>query len=168
MRQRRGESARGRQPGDLGLGTVMRSNRADGLCIITTWFRHAFVLSDQPAAFAYLTATSLRNDGAVVYLNGAEILRDNMPAGPGDSQTLAVNSAPALARITNPPDGTNAVVSWPGAPGAQYFLEAATNLAAVSRFGLQATNLVGQAGTNTFTDINAASRSPRFYRLGVE
>ncbi len=31
----------------------------------------------------------IRDDGAVVYLNGVEVYRDNMPSGPVDSETLA-------------------------------------------------------------------------------
>ncbi len=46
---------------------------------LTTYFRHTFVLTNA-ASFVDLTVRVLRDDGAVVYLNGAEIFRDNMPA----------------------------------------------------------------------------------------
>lgn len=47
---------------------------------VTFYFRHNFV---DPGTNAYtqLQARLLRDDGAVVYLNGAEIFRQNMPAG---------------------------------------------------------------------------------------
>jgi len=55
---------------------------------ITTYFRHAFTVAD-PGALQGLTLHLLRDDGAVVYLNGSEVYRTNLPAGPIDFQTLA-------------------------------------------------------------------------------
>jgi Calcineurin-like phosphoesterase len=55
-------------------GTVS-SNR-----YITTYYRHAFLLSD-PSIILNLKINLLRDDGAVVYLNGVEVRRDNMPSG---------------------------------------------------------------------------------------
>jgi len=48
---------------------------------ITTYFRHHFTVAD-PARYASLTLYLKRDDGAVVYLNGAEIVRDNIAEGP--------------------------------------------------------------------------------------
>ncbi len=54
------------------------------------WFRHSFSLED-PAAIGALEVSFMADDGAVVYLNGVEIHRWNLPPGPVDSQTtLAV------------------------------------------------------------------------------
>lgn len=47
---------------------------------ITYYFRRAFN-SPPPAAFTNLRLRVRRDDGVVVYLNGGEIFRDNMPAG---------------------------------------------------------------------------------------
>ena len=44
------------------------------------YFRHAFNISD-PSDYDSLTLKVLRDDGAVVYLNGVEIFRTNMPSG---------------------------------------------------------------------------------------
>ncbi len=44
----------------------------------TVYFRKTFTVAD-PAAFASLTLSLLRDDGAVVYLNGVEVWRSNMP-----------------------------------------------------------------------------------------
>ena len=46
---------------------------------ITTYFRHSFFI-ENPTDFATLTLGLMRDDGAIVYLNGREIRRDNMPA----------------------------------------------------------------------------------------
>jgi hypothetical protein len=56
---------------------------------ITTCFRKAFDLPN----FAGIQSVSLRltrDDGAVIYLNGKEISRSNMPEGPINARTLAV------------------------------------------------------------------------------
>ena len=47
---------------------------------ITTHFRAAFEVKEG-ASFAQLRISAVRDDGMVVYLNGAEVVRDNMPAG---------------------------------------------------------------------------------------
>lgn len=49
--------------------------------VTTTYFRHEFNL-DATNSQSDLVLEILRDDGAVIYLNGVEILRENMPAGP--------------------------------------------------------------------------------------
>ena len=55
---------------------------------ITTYFRHSFQITD-PGAYTSLTLGIVRDDGAVVYLNGQEVVRTNMPSGAITSQTRA-------------------------------------------------------------------------------
>lgn len=47
---------------------------------ITTYFRHEFNVSD-PQIYSHLELNLLRDDGAVVYINGVEVWRSNMPSG---------------------------------------------------------------------------------------
>lgn len=54
----------------------------------TTYFRRLFTVDD-PSAFVSLTLSLLRDDGAVVYLNGTEVLRSNMPSGEVSHLTYA-------------------------------------------------------------------------------
>lgn len=56
---------------------------------ITTYFRHRFNESD-PLLIPGLLLHLVRDDGAVIYLNGVEVGRSNMPAGVIDFQTLAL------------------------------------------------------------------------------
>lgn len=58
---------------------------------ITYYFRSTFVVSD-PSAVTSMTARLLRDDGAVVWLNGREAYRDNMPEGPVNYRTLATSA----------------------------------------------------------------------------
>ena len=55
---------------------------------ITTYFRHHFNVAN-PAAYHGLTLKLLVDDGCVVYLNGAEVVRLNMPAGEPNYKFLA-------------------------------------------------------------------------------
>ncbi|PYX62606.1 MAG: hypothetical protein DMG78_32965, partial [Acidobacteria bacterium] len=59
---------------------------------ITSYYRHPFTIND-PGAVTNLTLHLKRDDGAVFYLNGFEILRDNIPSGPVTWSTLATNAA---------------------------------------------------------------------------
>ena len=53
---------------------------------VTTYFRNSFT---NTAAFSTLSVNLLRDDGAVVYLNGTEVFRSNMPGTAIDYLTLA-------------------------------------------------------------------------------
>lgn len=55
---------------------------------VTTYFRHAFSIADR-SSIAGLTLRLIRDDGAVVFVNGIEVWRVNMPAGPVAFDTLA-------------------------------------------------------------------------------
>ncbi len=54
----------------------------------TYYFRYEFTIADA-SIYGDLIFNVLRDDGAVVYLNGTEIVRDNMPAGPITYNTFA-------------------------------------------------------------------------------
>ena len=55
---------------------------------ITTYFRHEFNVADANR-FTDLTLRLLRDDGALVFLNGQEIVRSNLPSGTITSTTTA-------------------------------------------------------------------------------
>jgi hypothetical protein len=67
---------------------VRRFSELTGTNAIAYYFRHAFTVPD-PASVATLSVRLLRDDGAVVYLNGTEIFRSNMPTGAVNSATFA-------------------------------------------------------------------------------
>ncbi len=58
---------------------------------VTTYFRRTFNLTD-PSTVSSLILSLKRDDGAVVYLNGTEVLRDSMPTGTISNTTLASGS----------------------------------------------------------------------------
>ena len=55
---------------------------------ITTYFRRSFQVADV-SSITQVKVGIVRDDGAVVYINGTEAIRDNMPAGPINDQTRA-------------------------------------------------------------------------------
>lgn len=78
-------------PAQLGFGdgdeaTTLTSGH------ITYYFRHSFMVEDVDA-IASLDLRLLRDDGAVVYLNGTEVARSNMPAGAITYTTFASSAA---------------------------------------------------------------------------
>ncbi|MFM1770793.1 MAG: hypothetical protein RJA22_3322 [Verrucomicrobiota bacterium] len=56
---------------------------------VTTWFRRSFVVA-RAVNHQRLRLRVMRDDGVVVYLNGREVYRDNLPAGPVLPETLAL------------------------------------------------------------------------------
>lgn len=64
---------------------------ATGSRRLTTYFRRAFRVNDL-ASLAAVRLQLLRDDGAVVYINGKEVLRSNLPPGPVTHQTRAVTA----------------------------------------------------------------------------
>ncbi|MDF2834633.1 MAG: hypothetical protein K0Q63_273 [Paenibacillus sp.] len=78
--------------GALPLATQIQYGSDEGKKPITAYFRHEFTIEDATSV-KQLTAKLIRDDGAVVYLNGNEVYRANMPAGP-----IAYNT-PAVAAV---------------------------------------------------------------------
>lgn len=74
--------------GDGDEATVISFGPNSGAKYITTYFRHKFTVSN-PAAVIAMTSRLLRDDGAVLYLNGKEVYRSNMPDGTISNTTTA-------------------------------------------------------------------------------
>jgi hypothetical protein len=85
---------------------------------ITHYFRCTFAVA-RPADYATLLFRVLRDDGAVVYLNGNEVFRMNMPEGPITCQT------PALSQVT----GTDESTYFPTNINAAWLVDGANTLA---------------------------------------
>jgi hypothetical protein len=105
--------------GDPDMATPIYSGPDPNNRYLTTYFRHAFQVMDS-ATVSTLTARLLRDDGAIVYLNGAEVFRSNMPTG-------AVNYLTRASVSVGGADETNLYA----APISPLLLRDGTNLVAV-------------------------------------
>lgn len=74
--------------GDDGVVTPVDFGPNPAAKFITTYFRHRFILDD-PSRLLTVTLSLLRDDGGVVYLNGREVFRSNLPTGTVNFGTLA-------------------------------------------------------------------------------
>jgi hypothetical protein len=84
--------------GDGELTTVSYGTNAINK-FLTTYFRKSFVVAN-PAAFSGLLLRLIRDDGVVVYLNGAEVYRNNIQAGPVSWNSLATAAVDGVAETT--------------------------------------------------------------------
>ncbi len=105
-------------PAQLGYGdnderTVVSFGPNSSAKYITTYFRRAFTVPDT-AHFTALNLRLLRDDGAVIYLNGAEVHRDNMPAGPVSYLTPASSAIGGADESTFYPAALNPGHLLPG------------------------------------------------------
>jgi hypothetical protein len=80
-------------PAQLGYGdndevTILNFGSDPNNKIPTYYFRQKFV-ADDPSGLTQLIVRLIADDGAVVYLNGQEVWRQNMPGGTIDFNTLA-------------------------------------------------------------------------------
>jgi hypothetical protein len=80
--------------GDTDEATVVSFGPNAGDKYITTYLRATFDVAQPPTA---ATLSLLADDGAVVYLNGVEVVRDNMPAGAITNATLAASNRSGAA-----------------------------------------------------------------------
>lgn len=86
---------------------------------ITAYYRRTFQFTEQASRYATLTIDLVRDDGAAVYLNGVELVRDNLPAGPLTTLTNASATVGTISGARTPVtfqvpasalvDGTNTI-----------------------------------------------------------
>ncbi|HLH55573.1 MAG TPA: choice-of-anchor Q domain-containing protein [Verrucomicrobiae bacterium] len=146
---------------------------------------YEFQESASVISYAWLQQWGLPTDGSADYVdtdgdgmnNWQEWVCGTCPTNP--LSVLRLLSASTL--------GANVTVTWQSVAGINYFLERGANLG--SPFSIEvtnivggssnvflietnslvvATNIVGQAGTTSYSDTNAAGPGPVFYRVGVK
>jgi hypothetical protein len=65
-------------------------------------------------------------------------------------------------------NSSGAVITWQSVDGKLYYLQRSSNLAAPQPFSALQSNIVGQAGSTSYTDNSATGPGPFLYRVGVQ
>lgn len=115
---------------------------------------------------SWLEEADLPTDGSADYSDSDGDGANNWQEWRAD--TGPTNALSVLRMITATSAPLGADVSWSSVATRSYWLERATNLGAASAFEAIATNIVGSAGTKTYTDRSATNDGPYFYRVGVQ
>ena len=114
-------------------------------------------------SFAWLQRYGLPVDGSADFIDG-----DNDHANTWQEWKAWTDPADesSVLRMLTPQSGTNGtVVDWRSVSGQSYVLERATDLNA--SFSPLRGNIIGQAGTTSYTDTNAAGGGSILYRVGA-
>ena len=83
------------------IQTILSLTNGAGIYTTNYYFRAHFTVPTN-ALLASLTASALVDDGAIFYVNGTEVYRYNMPAGPVNASTLATNAIEVTNYFTFP------------------------------------------------------------------
>jgi parallel beta-helix repeat protein len=118
-------------------------------------------------SYAWLQQYGLPTDGSADHADldgtGMNVYQDWV-AGLNPANALSVLKMTSATKTNNP---AGLVVTWESVNTRTYYLQSSTNLAAQPAFSTIQSNIVGQAGTTSYTDTNAVGSGPFFYRVGV-
>ncbi|HXI72210.1 MAG TPA: choice-of-anchor Q domain-containing protein [Verrucomicrobiae bacterium] len=117
-------------------------------------------------SYAYLQQYGLPTDGSADDLDSDGDSLNNWKEWKAGTNPTNAASVLQLASPSNTVSGVT--VTWQSVSGVTYYLQSGTNLSVQPAFSSIQSNLVGQAGTTSYTDTTATTGGPYFYRVGVQ
>ena len=119
-------------------------------------------------SYAWAQQYGLPTDGSADYLDLDGIGMPNWQKSLAGLNPTNSASALAMLPMTATNNSSGITVSWDSVNTRMYYLQRATDLTVQPPFSTIQSNLVGQAGTTSFTDTSATNSGPYFYRVGVQ
>jgi len=119
-------------------------------------------------SYAWAQQYGLPTDGSADYLDTDGVGMQNWQksiAGLNPTNPASVLAMLPTAATNN---AAGITASWDSVNSRTYYLMRSTNLAVHPPFSMIQSNLAGQAGVTSFTDVTATSVGPYFYRVGVQ
>jgi len=115
-------------------------------------------------SYAWLQQYDLPTDGSADYADSDGDGMNNYAEW--KAGTNPTNAASVLALQAPATTNTNGIsVTWQSVSGVTYYLQSSTNLPAFTSIQ---SNIVGLAGSTSYTDTTATNGGPYFYRVGVQ
>ena len=116
-------------------------------------------------SYAYLQQYGLPTDGSADKLDSDGDGFSNYAEWIAGTNPTNAASGLQLKSIAPAADFSSATLTWPSVSGVNYLVLRGPDLTAP--LTIIATNIIGQAGTTSYTDTNAVGTGPFFYRVGA-
>jgi hypothetical protein len=117
-------------------------------------------------SYAWLQQYGLPTDGSADFTDPDGDGMNNWQEWIAGTDPTNAQSVLRIVQISAGASGTT--LTWQSSSSRTYFIQRSTGMGAPSSFQPLASNIVGQAGTTTFTDTNVVPNASVFYRVGVQ
>ena len=115
--------------------------------------------------FGWLQVYDLPTDGSVDYVDTDGDRLNNWEEWRAGTDPTQASSVLKMLAASN--GGLGITVTWQSVGGVNYYLQR-SSLSGSASFSTLQSNIVGQAGSTSYTDTNAVGSGPFFYRVGVQ
>jgi hypothetical protein len=119
-------------------------------------------------SYAWLQQYGLPTDGSADYVDSDGTGMVNWQKWIAGLNPTNPASVLAMTSVASTNTSSGITVSWQSVTNRTYYLQRASDLSVQPAFSAIQSNLVGQAGTTSYTDVSATNGVPYFCRVGVQ